>query len=285
VSGFLTRVPLRWVDLDAQGHVNNAVVVDYLQEARVEFLLSGDNAHLLGTSMIVVRHQVEFLRPIQFSVQPVEVELVVGSVGAASVLLGYDVRHDGELAARARTQLAKVRTGRPERMTPAERAWFAARQQELEPLRPVGRWTVGEEAHTTPLRVRWSDLDPYRHVNNVRVFDYVAEARNRLDPAEEGTTRMELAADADSTWMVARQDVSYRAEMLHRLEPYRVRTAYAAVGRTSMTLAAQVEDPLDGQVLARTVTVLVHGDRHGRPQPVPEDVHRGLALWPAVPRA
>ena len=169
-------------------------------------------------------------------------------------------------------------------MTPAERAWFAARKVELEPLRPLGGWAVGERAHTAPLRVRWSDLDPYRHVNNVRVFDYVAEARNLLDPGGAGTTRMELAADADSTWMVARQDVSYRAEMLHRLEPYRVRTAYAAVGRTSMTLAAQVEDPLDERVLARTVTVLVHGDRQGRPQPVPPDAHRGLELWPAEPR-
>ncbi|MEN0071661.1 MAG: thioesterase family protein, partial [Propionicimonas sp.] len=196
MSGFLTRVPLRWVDLDAQGHVNNAVVADYLQEARVEFLLSGDNAHMLGTSTIVVSHQVEFLRPILFSVEPVEIELAVGEVGAASVRLGYDVRHEGEQVARARTQLAKVRTGRPERMTAAERAWFAARAVELEPLRDLGRWEVGDRAHTYPLRVRWSDLDPYRHVNNVRLFDFVAEARNRLDPAGDGPTRMELAARA-----------------------------------------------------------------------------------------
>ena len=39
---FQFSCPLRWGDLDAQGHVNNAVVVDYLQEARVAFLLSGD---------------------------------------------------------------------------------------------------------------------------------------------------------------------------------------------------------------------------------------------------
>ena len=61
MSGFLARVPIRWVDLDAQGHVNNALVADYLQEARVAFLLSGSNAHLLGTSTVVVAHQVEFL--------------------------------------------------------------------------------------------------------------------------------------------------------------------------------------------------------------------------------
>lgn len=281
MSGFLTRVPLRWVDLDAQGHVNNAVVLDYLQEARVEFLLSGDNAHLLGSSTIVVAHQVEFLRPVLFSVDPVEVELTVGQVGAASVHLGYDVSHGDGLVARARTQLAKVRTGRPDRMTAAERAWFTGFQTDLEPLRDLGGWQVGEAAHVYPFPVRWSDLDPYRHVNNVRVFDYVAEARNRLNP-DGDRTRMELAAQDDNTWMVVRQDVAYRAEILHRLEPYRVRTAYAAVGRTSMTLVAQVEDPLDDRLLARTLTVLVHGDAQGRPVPVPPDAHRGLELWPAT---
>ncbi len=280
MTGFLSRVPLRWVDLDAQGHVNNAVVLDYLQEARVQFLLAGENAHLLGNALVVTGHQVEFRRPVRFSVDPVEVRLVVGRVGAATLDLGYDVHHGGELVARARTSLAKVRAGGPVRFTPAERAWFAAGQQELPPLRELGEWQVGDAAHEDEFQVRWSDLDPYRHVNNVRVFDYVAEARNRLNPGG-GPTRMELAAQADTTWMVARQDVSYRAETLHRLEPYRVRTAYAAVGRTSMTLVAQLEDPLDGRVLARTLTVLVHGDAGGSPIPVPEDAHRGLALWPA----
>lgn len=282
MTGFTARVPVRWVDLDAQGHVNNAVIADYLQQARVEFLLSGDNAHLLGRSLVVVGHQVEFVRPVGYSVVPVEVELSVVGVAGASLQLSYDLRHEGSLVARARTQLAKVRTGRPERFTPAEREWFSSRQVDLEPLRPLGRWEVGEDAHVHSFRVRWSDLDPYRHVNNVRVFDYVAEARNRLDPSGDGPTRMEVAAESDATWLVVRQDVGYRSEILHRLEPYQVRTAYAAVGRTSMTLVAQVEDPLDGRMLARTTTVLVHGDAEGRPQPVPPDAHRGLERWPAV---
>ncbi len=283
MTGYLTRVALRWVDLDAQGHVNNAVVLDYLQEARVRFLQSGDNAHLLGSSTIVVAHQVEFLRPVLFSVDPVEIELVVGKVGAASLHLGYEVLQAGAVVARARTQLAKVRAGRPQPFTPAERSWFAERQAEVAPLRDLGRWAVGPSAHEYLFQVRWSDLDPYRHVNNVRLFDYVAEARNRLDPGG-GRTRMELAAEAETTWMVARQDVNYRAEILHRAEPYRIRTGYAAVGRTSMTLAAQVEDPLDDRLLARSVTVLVHGDAAGRPVPVPPDAQLGLELWPAVPR-
>ena len=281
MTAFRCRVPLRWVDLDAQGHVNNGVVLDYLQEARVQFLLSGDNAHLLGSSLVVTLHQVELLRPVWFSVEPVEVDLQVAEVGAASLGIGYEVRHGGTLVARARTGLAKVAGGRPRRFSPAERDWFSARQEEVTPLRDLGRWQVGPRAHEYELQVRWSDLDPYRHANNVRVFDYVAEARNRLNPGE-GPTRMELAAEAAQTWMVARQDAHYRAEILHRLEPYRVRTGYAAVGRTSMTLVAQVEDPVDDRLLAKTVTVLVHGDAEGRPVAVPPDAHRGLELWPAT---
>jgi len=279
---FLVRVPLRWVDLDTQGHVNNAVVADYLQEARVAFLLSGDNAHMLGTSSIVAGHQVEFLRPIVYAVEPVEVELSVGRVGAATVEVGYEVRQRGEPVARARSQLAKARNGRAERMTPSELAWFASHQGELEPLRDLGRWRVGEAACVFDFTVRWADLDQYGHVNNVRVFDYVAEARNHLDPAGVEVTRMQQATADGTTWLVARQDVRYLDELHHRLEPYRVRTAYAGVGRTSMTLVAEVTDPLTDRVHARTITVLVHGDAQGRPIPVPPEARLGLERWPAV---
>ena len=105
MSGYVSRVPLRWVDLDAQGHVNNAVIADYLQEARVDWLLSGPNAHLLGTSTMVVSHQVEYLGPVAFAVEPVEVALSVGTVGAARFTLGYSVFQDGRLLARARSVL------------------------------------------------------------------------------------------------------------------------------------------------------------------------------------
>ncbi len=60
-------VPLRWGDMDAQGHVNNAGIVDYLQEARVDFLLIGEKGHLLEGGVVVTRHEVVYKRPIVFS--------------------------------------------------------------------------------------------------------------------------------------------------------------------------------------------------------------------------
>jgi acyl-CoA thioester hydrolase len=285
VSGYLSRVPLRWVDLDAQGHVNNAVVADYLQEARVEWLLAGPNAHLLGDSTMVVGHQVEYLGPIGFSTEPVEVELSMGTVGASRFVLAYSVVQDGRQVARGRSTLClfDYRANRVRRMTGAERSWFAAQSVPMESMPSLGRWHVGERAHEYEFTVRWSDLDSYGHVNNVRVFDYIAEARVRMNPDPNGPNRMEVAAADGMVWMVARQDVDYLGQILLRPEPYVVRTAIGRVGRTSMTTVAEVVDPLDARVLARARTVVVSGDTAGRPVALPKIMHDAAGLWPAEP--
>jgi acyl-CoA thioester hydrolase len=284
VSSFTSRVQLRWVDLDAQGHVNNAVVADYLQEARVEWLLAGPNAHLLGDSTMVVGHQIEYLGPISFSTEPVRVDLSMGAVGASRFVLAYSVLQDEHEVARGRSTLClfDYRANRVRRMTGAERSWFAAQSEPLEPLAPLGRWHVGEQAHEYEFTVRWSDLDSYGHVNNVRVFDYIAEARVQMNPDPDGPHRMEVAAADGMVWMVARQDVDYLGQILLRPEPYVVRTAIGRVGRTSVTTVAEVVDPLDSRVLVRTRTVVVSGDLQGRPVPVPQIMHDGAQLWPAV---
>lgn len=283
---FVSRVPLRWVDLDAQGHVNNAVVADYLQEARVEWLLSGPNAHLLGDSTMVVGHQVEYLGPISFSTEPVRVELSVGPVGASRFLLGYSVTQNEREVARARSTMClfDYRADRVRRMTGAERSWFAGQSVPLEPFRSLGSWHVGEVADEYDFKVRWSDLDSYAHVNNVRVFDYIAEARVQMNPEPGGLHRMEAAAEAGMLWLVARQDVDYLGQIALRSEPYRVRTGIGKTGRTSMVTVAEVVDPHDQRVLVRSRTVVVSGDAQGRPVPLPDSMHTAARLWAADPR-
>ena len=66
--------------------------------------------------------------------------------------------------------------------------------------------------------MRWSDLDSYGHVNNVKFYDYVQEARIALINDDGATGRPR------TVWMVARQDVEYRAPLDFRLEPYEVGT-------------------------------------------------------------
>lgn len=286
MDAYRVRVPLRWVDLDAQGHVNNAAVVDYLQEARVDFLLTGPNAHLLGNGVIVVGHQVEYLGAIGFTSDPIDVSLHVGEVGASRFTVAYEVRHAGRLVARARSLLCNFDfvTGRPARMSDAERAWFAERSAPAEPLRELAAYAVGERAHEHPFVVRWSDLDSYGHANNTRFFDYVAEARVALKaPLLSNAIRTSPEGQVDHAWMVVRQDMRYTGQIAHRLAPYLVRTAIGTVGRTSVTLAAEISDPLRGTVMARSSTVLVHGDAAGRPLPLPPEMLQAAERWPAEP--
>ena len=66
-------------------------------------------------------------------------------------------------------------------------------------------------------------------------------------------------------------------------QPYETRVAVIDIGRTSMTLVAEVTDPLAGTVHARARTVLVCGDLSGRPVPVPDDLRHALETWPAEP--
>ncbi|MGK5643542.1 acyl-CoA thioesterase, partial [Streptomyces sp. URMC 126] len=63
------------------------------------------------------------------------------------------------------------------RLDAGERAGLQAVLEPPVPLRPLPRTAVVEPASHYPLSVRWSDLDSYGHVNNVKYFDYVQEAR------------------------------------------------------------------------------------------------------------
>jgi acyl-CoA thioester hydrolase len=107
-----------------------------------------------------------------------------------------------------------------------------------------------DSAHVYFCRVRWSDVDAYGHVNNVKYFEYVQEARIRFMRSLDGE-----ALAGDRSWVVARQDVDYKRPMLFRPEPYEIRSRVTRVGRSSYELCADV---LDGETLlahARTVVV------------------------------
>jgi len=269
---FIVEVPLRWGDMDAQGHVNNAGFVDYLQEARVDFLLASPVAHLLGGGIIVVSHQIEYRAPISYSAAPVVAEVKVAAVKGAVLELAYTLSHDGTLAAVARTTLCPYdfEKGRVRRLTPEERGFFASQLEPTAPLRPSLRLPVDERAMETPMRVRWSDLDSYGHVNNVKFFDYVQEGRIAFSEAVSAEmSRTRGPGTADYLWMVVRQDVDYVAQLEFTMEPYRVATGVASVGTTSMSFCSELRDAA-GVVYAKAATTVVCADQTGRPVAIPD---------------
>jgi acyl-CoA thioester hydrolase len=87
---------VRWDDIDAFGHVNNAKYLTYIQEAR--FLWSPI------IEMVVARAEVDFIEPIYEGGRFYDVNLWVESIGNSSFTMAYEVVGDnGVVHAKVRT--------------------------------------------------------------------------------------------------------------------------------------------------------------------------------------
>jgi len=256
---------MRWADLDLLGHVNNVVYVDYLQEARVDMLrvhAPDTRADDLAEGVVVVRHEVTYRAPLLFRFRPVTIETWVTEIRAATFTLAYEVFDEDEsgertVYLRASTVLTPYvfADERPRRLRASERE---ALERFLEPAEPRPRdpWQPAPESRAGhyPVTVRFSDVDVYRHVNNVRYFEYLQEARIQM--------AAHLAEDLEDSpglqMVVAQTDVDYLVPMLFRPEPYDVWSRVSHVGRTSYTIDSEIRD--DERVLARARVVCVFFD-------------------------
>jgi acyl-CoA thioester hydrolase len=254
VSPYTHSCQMRWGDMDAQGHVNNAAYLDYLQEARVAFLLSGSPVlhHLLDSGVLVVNHQLEYVKPVIFSDRPLTTDLWVDAIGGSRFSIGYDMYDGADLAARARTGVVPfdLASNALRRLTAEERELLGRALAPAEPLRPLLKVPLPADHHRYPLTVRWSDVDSYGHVNNVKYYDYVQEARISFVSDTVGW-------EPEAVWMVVRQDLEYLKPLDFSIEPYEVGTAVTAIGNRSLTLAAEIRDPAEATVYATARTVVV----------------------------
>ncbi|MDO9380690.1 MAG: thioesterase family protein [Nocardioidaceae bacterium] len=109
--------------------------------------------------------------------------------------------------------------------------------------------------HVYPLHVRWSDVDAYGHVNNVKYFEYFQESRISF------LSRLVRVAGGRSL-VVARVTVDYKRPMFFRQTPYEVRTRVLRLGGRSFHITSRIHDQLadDSPVLASATAVLVAFD-------------------------
>jgi acyl-CoA thioester hydrolase len=102
---FVHRERVRFRDVDAMGHVNNAVLATYVEQARIEYLrhlgvLDGP----LFMGMILARLEIDFLAPTQPGGE-VEIGVRASRSGNKSFQLDYELRQDEREVARASTVL------------------------------------------------------------------------------------------------------------------------------------------------------------------------------------
>jgi acyl-CoA thioester hydrolase len=126
VEGFpyVHRETVRFRDVDELGHVNNAVFLTYLEEARIGFLLPrGADA----SGMILARVEIDFRAPLR-SGDELEIGVRPVGVGTKSFELEYEIRTGDTVAAVAKTVLVSFdyETGRTVEVPQAWREALAA---------------------------------------------------------------------------------------------------------------------------------------------------------------
>ena len=285
--------PMRWADMDLQGHVNNVVYVDYLQEARVDMLrvhAKREATGELAEALVVVRHEVHYRAPLTYDFKPVSIECWVTNIRAASFTMAYEVFHEDPAQPEGRRVYLRATTvltpfifesERPRRLSEGERAALTMYVEESPPWADPAR--LGGESRRDkvghyPVHVRFSDVDVYGHVNNVKYFEYFMEARILF------TARLwkGLAEQGMPAQMVtARTDVDYKIPILFRPEPYDVWSWLTHVGERSMVIASEI---IDGdRLLARARVAMVFVDpATSRPAAPPPEVRERLLAAPGL---
>jgi acyl-CoA thioester hydrolase len=118
------RIPIRWGDMDAMGHVNNTVYFRYMEQARIGwFDALVPQAEAWNTAGIVIANaSCNFKRPINYP-GTVEVRLLAGAPGGSSVPTFYELKVDNELYAdgAATVVFIDMRTQKPVRIPEAIR--------------------------------------------------------------------------------------------------------------------------------------------------------------------
>lgn len=118
--------------MDAYGHVNNVVFLRYLEEARIDFLFRPEKDFQQGS--VVSRHEIDYKRQLVHRHTPVDIELWITEIRAASFTIAYEVK-DGDLVyARASTVVVPFdfAAQRPRRITDAEREFLEEYRDDAE---------------------------------------------------------------------------------------------------------------------------------------------------------
>lgn len=110
--------------MDAYGHVNNVVFLRYLEEARIDFLFRPEKDFKQGS--VVARHEIDYKRQLVHRHRPVDIELWVTQIRAASFTLTYEVKDDDLVYVRASTVIVPFdfEAQRPRRITSEEREFL-----------------------------------------------------------------------------------------------------------------------------------------------------------------
>lgn len=105
---YVTRMPIRWGDMDAMGHVNNTVYFRYLEQARIEwFSAAGFEPDPNGDGPVIINARCTFIKQLKYP-GDIEVQTFVGTGGRSSFETYHEIRRVDEPEVLAAEGGAKV---------------------------------------------------------------------------------------------------------------------------------------------------------------------------------
>jgi acyl-CoA thioester hydrolase len=121
---------MRWSDMDAYGHVNNVVFLQYCEMARVDLFFeraSLEERTGLRRGTVVAEHTIRYKLPVVYSPRPLDVQIWVSDVRPAVFTCHYDLLDHGRLSVTGSTLLVPFdfSINRPRRLTPDEKEFLA----------------------------------------------------------------------------------------------------------------------------------------------------------------
>lgn len=273
---------VRFYELDAYGHLNNATYLRYMQETAFDASAAAgygpDRYRALNRTWLIHETEIDYLRPLTYS-DTVAVTTWVADFGKVRSRRRYDFHCDGDLAARAHSDWAflDATTGRPVPIPDELKAAFLAPGEAPPSLKrePFPAPPPAPRPFTVRRQVEWRDVDSAAHVNNANYLAYISECGFAVGAAFGWPhTRM---WEAGFAFVTRRHHIEYRQPLVFGDEVtittwlFDVRAA-SAQRHFVLTRAA------DGALAARVTTQYVCVDRQTlKPTRLPHEFRADLA--------
>jgi len=99
-------IKVRFRDVDSMGHVNNAVYLNYFEEARIGFFeqLVGLEWDWKEFGILVARHEIDYRLPVELN-DRVHVETWCEHIGKTSIIMMYNVHTQNGICTSGKTVL------------------------------------------------------------------------------------------------------------------------------------------------------------------------------------
>ena len=123
MAPYTVDIDVRFRDIDALGHVNNAVYATYIEQARTRYFRDVLDVDISQSSNVLASLSIDFRRPIELTDDDVTVTVELADLGRSSATMTHEIRVGDAVAAEAEATIVALdpETGEPAPIPEANR--------------------------------------------------------------------------------------------------------------------------------------------------------------------